>query len=244
MNDIPGVCYVSPYAFSLRQRLALAVAPPLVACGMKALSWSARWDVRGIEHWNALQEERGRAIVAIWHESMGLAAWYHRGSGGHTLTSYSFDGEIAARVLRHFGMRAIRGSSSRGGSDALKSFECAFPHLNIVGFTLDGPRGPRRVAKPGIAVLAARLRSPVLPQAYAVVPAWRLRSWDRFPIPKPFAHVIAAYGPPVTPPEDDSPEAVEAMRLRVEDALNRLQADIEGEMNNGDFSRHDSVERS
>lgn len=244
MNEIPGVCYVSPYTFSVRQRFALAVAPPLVTASMKALSWSAHWDIRGLEHWNAVQAEQGRAIVAFWHESLGLAAWYHRGSGGHTLTSFSYDGEMAARVVRRYGMLAIRGSSSRGGSDALKSFQIAFPHLTRIGFTLDGPRGPRRVAKAGIAVLAARLNASVLPQAYAVSPAWRLHSWDRFPIPKPFARVTAAYGQPLPPPEDDSPEAIEAMRLRVEGALNRLHEEIEGELDNGDLSRDDHSERS
>jgi len=242
VTEIPGVCYTSPYAFSVRQRCALALLPPLIAGAMKLLSRSARWEIRGMEHWDAVQQTQGRAIVAFWHETLGLAAWHHRGSGGHTLTSYSYDGEMAARVVRRYGMMAIRGSSSRGGSDALRSFEAAFPHLSRIGFTLDGPRGPRRVAKPGIAILAARLRSPVLPQAFAVAPSWRLHSWDRFPIPKPFAHVIAAYGPAIPSPKDESPEAVETMRAQVEEALNRLHAEIEGELNDGDFSRHHGAE--
>ena len=196
-----------------------------------------------MEHWTAIQQTRGRAIVAFWHETLGLAAWHHRDSGGHTLTSYSYDGEMAARVVRRYGMMAIRGSSSRGGSDALRSFEAAFPHLSRIGFTLDGPRGPRRVAKPGIAILAARLKSPVLPQAFAVAPSCRLNSWQRFPKPTPIARDKAAYGPAIPPPEDESPEAVEAMRGRVEEALNRLHADIEGELNDGDFSRYHGAER-
>lgn len=244
MNEIPGVCYTSPYAFTFRQRCALALLPPMLSGATKMLSRSMRWESRGVEHYNAVLDTYGHAVVAIWHEALGLAAWYHRGSGGHTLTSYSYDGELAARVVHRFGMRAIRGSSSRGGSDALKGFECAYPHVSLVGFTLDGPRGPRRIAKAGIAVLAARLGVPVVPQAFAVSPAWRLHSWDRFPIPAPFARVISAYGPPVPPPADGSPQAIEAMRGQVEQALNSLQEQIEGALNHGDVSRNHRAECS
>ena len=96
-----------------------------------------------------------------------------------------------------------------------------------VGLTLDGPRGPRRVAKAGIAILAARTQTPLVPVAAALDRAWRLRSWDRFMIPKPFARVIYAFAEPIAPPAEDTPEAVEAVRLQVELALNALHDEIE-----------------
>jgi hypothetical protein len=172
-------------------------------------------------------ETEGRAIVAIWHESMGLAACHYRNTGFHTLTSYSFDGEFGARVVKRFGLSAVRGSSSKGGSDAVANLAEALNHVQAVGFTLDGPRGPRRVAKPGVAILSARTRTPIIPHAFAVYPAWRLRSWDQFPIPKPFGRIISAYGPPIPPPRDRSPDAVEEVRLAAERALNGLHEEIE-----------------
>jgi hypothetical protein len=96
-----------------------------------------------------------------------------------------------------------------------------------IGFTLDGPRGPRRAAKSGVAILAARTQVPILPNAFAASAAWRLRSWDRFVVPKPFSRILCAYGPPIAPPADESAESIEAKRLEVEAALNTLQTELD-----------------
>jgi len=229
-HEIQGLRYTSPYAFSGRQRVALLLAPPLVALGLKALVRTCRIEVRNRHFLEDLVEREGRAILAVWHESMGLGACHYCNSGYHTLTSYSFDGELAARVVRHFGMRALRGSSSKGGADALDDLAIALDHGPAVGFTPDGPRGPRRVAKPGIAILAARTGTPIVPHAFDAHPAWRLHSWDRSLVPKPGARVVSAYGPPLTPPENSTPEAVERMRVQVEEALNKLHAEVEAEL--------------
>ncbi len=99
----------------------------------------------------------------------------------------------------------------------------------IVGWTLDGPRGPRREAKAGIAYVAARTGFPIIPNAFAVSKSWRLNSWDRMPIPKPGARIICSFGAPIDPPPDTSAAAIEKTRMEVESALNRLHADIERE---------------
>lgn len=227
MKRIPGLQYDSPYTFSTKQKLALAVLPPVLAFSLMALVATCRKEERGTVPWEVLLERHSRVIMAFWHESTGLAACRYPHKGWHSLTSYSYDGEFAARVVRWFGSRAVRGSSSRGGSEALASMAAALEHVPVLGFTIDGPRGPRRVAKPGVAILAARTRTPIVPHAFAVGPAWHLHSWDHFPIPKPFARIVHACGPPIPPPADESPEAIEATRLAVETELNRLHASIE-----------------
>lgn len=184
----------------------------------------------GLAHWDAVMKSHGRVIIAIWHESMGLSACHFRGSGYHTLTSYSFDGEMAARVVRRFGMLAVRGSSSRGGAEAVRSLAAALEHVPAVGFTLDGPKGPRRVAKAGVAVLAARTQTPIIPFAITVAPSWRLNSWDRLPVPKPFSRIVSAFGPAVVAPGDDSEEKVEEVRAQIEASLNELHADLDREL--------------
>ena len=229
-QEIPGLRYTSPYAFSARQRVALCIIPHVVAVGLKALVRTCRVEVRNAQHWDGLIRSHGRAIVAIWHESMGLAACHYRNTAFHTLTSYSYDGELAARVVRHFGLLALRGSSSKGGSEGLDDLAGALEQVQAVGFTLDGPRGPRRVAKAGIAVLAARTGVPIIPHAFVVHPAWRLRSWDRFALPKPFARIVSAFGPPVAAPDESTPEAVESTRSQIEGELNRLYAELEAEL--------------
>lgn len=229
MNPISGSYYASPNKFTVKQRLALALLPPLTAVSIKTLMSLCRHEILYRDRWDQAFAQHNRILVAIWHESLAFAAWRHKYSQGHTLVSYSFDGELASRILKHFGIKAIRGSSSRGGSQALHGLAEAARHFdNYLGFTLDGPRGPRRVAKPGIAILAARTGLPIIPQAFAAHPAWRLNSWDKFLIPKPFAKIQTAYGPLIPPPVDDSPEAIEATRLQVETELNRLQDELDG----------------
>lgn len=227
MIEIPGLMYKSPYSFTPRQRLMLKLAPTLIATLMKALLATCTKELRHKERIDATLAAHGHAILAIWHETSCMAAVLFRNSGYHTLASYSFDGEMAVRVLRRLGILAVRGSSSNGGTDAIRNLAEALRHVPCVGFTLDGPRGPRREAKAGIAVLSARTGLPVIPLAFTATPAWRLKSWDRMPIPKPFSRIVMDCGEPISPPPGDSPEEVEQMRLRVQTSLNALHASIE-----------------
>lgn len=219
--------YSSPNKFSFRQKCVLWTAPTAAASVFKAIGVTCSTELIGMEYWDQCTKEGKPVAVAFWHETLGLTALRYQGTGYHTLTSYSFDGELAARVMRAFGLKAVRGSSSRGGFKALGQLEAALRLTPTAGFTLDGPRGPRRVAKPGIAILAARLKCPILPSASHVSGCWRLNTWDRLLIPKPFSKILCAYGPPIPPPDDTSAEKIEATRLAVEAALNRLHTDLE-----------------
>jgi lysophospholipid acyltransferase (LPLAT)-like uncharacterized protein len=149
-----------------------------------------------------------------------MAACHYRNAGAHALVSYSYDAEWAARTLRCLGILSVRGSSSSGGAQALRDLVVVLEHGSTVLLTMDGPRGPRRVAKSGAAVLAARSGIPIIPHAFAVRPAWRLQSWDRLPIGKPFARVVSVYGPAISPPRNTSPFAIEETRQEVEASLN------------------------
>ncbi|MFA7693267.1 MAG: lysophospholipid acyltransferase family protein [Candidatus Hydrogenedentes bacterium] len=220
----------TPRRFSLGQRIQLATLPWLFAKTSEWLFRSCKVEMRGGDLYEDTLNEQGRCLVAIWHESMVMACCHNRGRGYVGLASLSYDGEFAARVMHHWRIHAARGSSSRGGHDALSALVEAANTVPITGFTLDGPRGPRRVAKPGIAILAARTQLPIVPNAFVAERCWRLSSWDRHPIQKPFSRIICAYAPPVPPPPDDSPEAVESTRLEVETRLNGLHESLEAEL--------------
>ena len=226
---IPGVDYTSLTAFSSKQRRALLVFPPVIACTLKVIVRTCRVETRGIPPREEVKAQPERLILAAWHETMGIGVCAHRDRGYHTLTSHSFDGELAARVVRHFDIWAVRGSSSVGGSRALADLDKVLEY-STVGVTVDGPRGPRRVAKPGVAILAARTGTPIAPIAFAASRAWRLDSWDRFVIPKPFSRILCVRGDPIPPPPDTSAEAIEATRQRVERELNQLDADVAAEL--------------
>lgn len=226
----PDLDDTSQVTFTWKQRVALAVYPPLLAWFFRALYATCRIEVRGKEHWDAVSDSGAHFLLAFWHESLAIAARYYLGTGFHGLTSYGFDGELAARFLRQYGLGAIRGSSSRGGMKALVQLKKATERIQMIGLTVDGPRGPRREAKPGLAMVAAKRKLPILPQAFVPASAWRLRSWDRLPIPKPFTRIVCLYGPPIPPPEEPTREGIEATRLRVEIELNRLSNELEAEL--------------
>ena len=228
---LSGLTYTSPYTFTRKQRLLLQLLPPLAAGALRLLYATCRIEVRHTAYYTALREQNKPMAIAIWHEAMGSAGIHFRRSNFHTLTSYSYDGEIAARVVHYLGLEAVRGSSSRGGHEALAQLGKAAQKVPCVGFTLDGPRGPRRQAKPGIAILAARSQLPVLPLAFAPSACKRLSSWDRFPIPKPGATILGAFGPPIPPPKEENHDAIEHMRLQIETELNNLQRQLEDELN-------------
>ncbi len=228
--NIPGVEYRSPKVFTSKQRLTLAIAPRVCAIGIRAIGLSLRTEMRHADRFQRALESNGHVIIAFWHETIAMAIWRYRRTGYHTMTSFSYDGELAARGVRQFGLRAVRGSTSEGGGSALRELEKAIAHIEGIGITPDGPHGPRRVAQAGAAILAARTQTPIIPHAVAAVPAWRLRSWDRFMVPKPFSKVVHDYGNPILPPSDESRETIEATRAELERALNTLHENLENEM--------------
>lgn len=213
----------------LKQRLILTVASPVISATVKILCTSSREETRNRSFLNSVLAGNGKALIGLWHETLALAAWHFRKTGYHTLTSLSFDGELAARVVHRFGLHAVRGSSSRGGREAISRMLDSFQITQAIGLTLDGPRGPRRTAKPGIGILAMRGSIPVVPVAFAAIPCWRMHTWDRTVIPKPFSRIIAHYGEPIWPRGDPSPHSIESLRRTVEESLNRLQGELEDE---------------
>lgn len=221
--------YRSPRSFTWRQKVVLAVVPFLAGLLWKALIATCRIEYRGRENFERLLAENGLALGGFWHEGIGLAASTQQGIDGHTLTSYSFDGELAARFARQFGFRSVRGSSSRGSVRALQQIELAAQNSTGIAFTLDGPKGPRRIAKPGIAYVAARMQHPVVPGALIATRSWRLNSWDRFQIPKPFSTIICHYGEPVEPPNTIEAEAARKMAQQLTERLNAMQRALETE---------------
>lgn len=236
----PDPIYTNPYTFSFRQRMVLAVAPVVIATALKILGATYRIETRNKAFYDEVVDRHKHVILGVWHETLPMGAWWYRGTGSHTLISYSFDGELVARILPHLKLHAVRGSSSRGGSKALQKLTLATERAEMIGLTLDGPRGPRRVAKAGGSILSARTGIPVLPGAFAATPAWRLNSWDRMCIVKPFGRVVCLYAPAVPPPQDESPDTIEEHRLEVERRLNQAHAELEEELGISNIAPHES----
>lgn len=156
------------------------------------------WRIRVVngEHVRDLREAGHSFIFALWHGQLLPLLWHHREEGVRVLISEHRDGELVARAAQSLGYGLIRGSSTRGAERALISLVRELQEGHEVAITPDGPRGPAATFASGALVAAQRSDSFILPVAASADRAWRLRSWDRFMIPKPFARVTVAYGAP------------------------------------------------
>ena len=201
-----------------------AAASPLV--GSLGSTWT--WRIDGAEHFDELMRAGRPPILALWHGRILPATLYWRDRGIVAMTSQNFDGEWIARLMARFGYRAARGSTSRGGARALVQMRRELVRSRrSVAFTVDGPRGPARVAQPGAVWLAGATGLPVLPFHIEASRYWSARSWDRGMIPKPFARVSVAIGEPFEVP-DTTAETVEQNRMELEIRLSSLQRVCEG----------------
>lgn len=182
------------------------------------LTWSVRFVNTRIR--KELLDSGGAIIVAGWHHTIIPANWYFRDRRCHVMVSLSSDGDLSARCCSRMGYRVIRGSTSRGGREALGKIVHLCRNGAQTAFFADGPTGPPREPKPG-AILAARMaRLSVVPMGCTVRGAFRLRSWDRTVIPLPFARIVIGFGEPIEVPR----EAPLQQKLEeVRDAINRIE---------------------
>lgn len=144
-----------------------------------------------------LRRQQRPMVFALWHGDMLPLLYQHRGEGVAVLISEHRDGELIARIAESLGFRTVRGSTTRGASRALVGLARELRDGHDVALTPDGPRGPARAFAPGALIAAQRARAPVIAVGVAAKRAWRLASWDRFVIPKPFSAVCIAYSDPV-----------------------------------------------
>ena len=179
---------------------------------------TTRWHLEGAEHL-VRHAAHAPVVAAFWHERLPLMPilWLMvrrlpeaAGSraGIHVLVSHHRDGQFIGTVLRRFAVTVVLGSSSRGGAAGIRALLNLLRAGDHIAITPDGPRGPRRVAAPGVAQLAALSGAPVLPCAAQTSRHWILRSWDCMVIPRPFGHGVVVCHPIIPVPRDGWQDAV------------------------------------
>jgi lysophospholipid acyltransferase (LPLAT)-like uncharacterized protein len=166
-------------------------------------------------------------IWSFWHRCVIPAAYQFRGKKIAVMTSRSFDGEYIARIIQKFGFGAVRGSSSRGAVGALFGMRQELEQGHSVAFTIDGPRGPRYVAKPGPVLLAKKTGVPLGCFYIAVERAWILNSWDRMIIPKPFSRAALYGSAPIYVPADADDSQMSALHQQMQETLERCRLGAE-----------------
>jgi lysophospholipid acyltransferase (LPLAT)-like uncharacterized protein len=198
--------------------LISAAATPLI----RMLAATYRWRVSGFEHYDAIVSSGKQPIFAFWHGRILPATLFWKNRGIVVITSQNFDGEWIAGIIRRFGYGTARGSTSRGGARALVQLRRDLAAGKPAAFTIDGPRGPARVAQPGAVFLAGATAQPILPFHIESSAAWTLNSWDRTQVPKPYARIGVAIGAPIVVPDTTEP-TVDQYRLGLEHTLARLE---------------------
>jgi lysophospholipid acyltransferase (LPLAT)-like uncharacterized protein len=188
-----------------------------------ALGSTLRWRTEGLEHFDGIFANNRRPIMAFWHGRILPATYYFRGRGIVVITSENFDGEWIAGIIERFGYGTSRGSTSRGALRALLQLKRDMAAGLPAGFTVDGPRGPARVAQPGAVWLAKATGNPILPFHLEADRHWTLHSWDRTQIPRPFSTVALVIGEPFNVAGDADDAAIERARQSLDEQLHTLE---------------------
>jgi lysophospholipid acyltransferase (LPLAT)-like uncharacterized protein len=218
MSEAPA--WRSSRAKRWQARVISAVGYPIIA----ALASTFRWRAEGVDALEAVARSGRQPIMAFWHGRILPATAYFRRRGIVVITSENFDGEWIAGIIERFGYGTARGSTSRGARRALLQLKREMAAGKPAAFTLDGPRGPARVAQPGAVWLAKVTGNPIVPFHIESSRHWTLNSWDRTQMPKPFATTAIAIGEPLeVPPDADTARLEEASRA-LEQRLQDLEA--------------------
>jgi lysophospholipid acyltransferase (LPLAT)-like uncharacterized protein len=190
---------------------------------LTSLLRTARWEVLGSE--NFCSKEGEACVYVLWHGRLLPCSYYNRHRGLATLISQHRDGDhIAGVVERWWGFHAIRGSSSRGGSSALRQIVRTLRRGTSVAITPDGPRGPRQKMKTGPVIAAQLAGVPLVPVSAGTSTAWWVGGWDRFMIPRPFSRIRLIFGEPIEIGRDADDTEIERVTTLLEERLNSLTA--------------------
>jgi lysophospholipid acyltransferase (LPLAT)-like uncharacterized protein len=209
--------------FSLRERILLwfiswagYLAITLIG---PTIRYSISWEEQPSQP-NAIFEKP--VIYSFWHRAVFPASWMWRKQRIAVMVSRSFDGEYIARIIERLGFGAVRGSSSRGGAGALLGMTSVLERGESVAFTIDGPRGPKYVAKPGPVGLSKVTSIPMAAFYVALSNFWVLKTWDDFMIPKPFSRALVRLSRKAVVPEDADDTQIADYHAELQAALERV----------------------
>ena len=203
----------------------------LAAGYIRFVYWTNRWERVGYDIADRLLAENARAILCFWHGRLLMMPYAVRGNRPfHIMISDHRDGRVIARTVRRFGIRVIPGSSSRDPVQALYRMAQICREQGLPCVTPDGPRGPRMRAAIGPVLGAEMAEALLIPIGFSASRRSLLKSWDRFLLPHPFGRGVFVIGPEIPVPAGLDGAGREALRLRLEQALNDVTAEADRRM--------------
>jgi len=214
---------------SLVSRSAFWIVPRIYIAYATVVFRTSRIRWIGFEGFWEKMAEGDNQLAVTWHEDILQAAYGFRSRGIAVLVSHSRDGELIARALQKCGFSTVRGSSSRGGPEAMTEMTVRLENEQglLLGIVVDGPRGPRHIVKPGIIALAKRTGLSIAPIRCRAKRNIVFKSWDRTRLPLPFNRLLFLCGEHMTVPPDADREVFDKLCYQLADRLNAVgeQAD-------------------
>lgn len=208
---------------NLKTRLVFSIAPFLFYIFIHIILRTCRVTIIGKEHEDQFLRQNQPILFVSWHQGLLYYVFHFRNRNGLIMVSRSKDGDLTVKILKLFGFQSVRGSSSKGGKEAMYQMIHKINQTQCSGgLVADAPRGPFGDAKTGIIKIAKETGLPLIP-----VMCWANRkklfnSWDRTLLPLPFSHIVFFYAPPIFVPKDIDSQQMEKMRVELTDQLNQM----------------------
>lgn len=203
----------------------------LIAGYIRLVRYTSKWEVTGTEDRDRLFAEGKPYIIALWHNRIGMMpfAYAEQSHNLCVVASGHRDGRLVIDTMERFGFDGIP-VDSKDGAKATRAIVKRLKDGKHIGFTPDGPRGPRLVAKDGMIVIASLAGVPIIPVSYAMKRRRVLRTWDLFQLPLPFNRGICRWGAAIDIPKKADAETRAALRLHVEETMNAMTDACDREM--------------
>ena len=206
----------------IRNAITSQLATALLYRLIRAYSWTFRIKVENEDNWLTHLKNGGTVLICIWHQQFFPAIRYFKKYQKYNpslMISKSKDGEIIAAVAKRTGWHPVRGSSSRGGSEALHGMIDRLKTSRLSGHVVDGPRGPAGIVKSGVIRMAHTTDAMIVPFYAYADKAWYMNSWDKFMIPRPFTKVTLRFGAMIKFDPSENNEDFEKQRLHLENIM-------------------------
>lgn len=214
--------FTSLSAYTLKQRVIIRLADLAFYVLISLIGKTLRYETEGWENFESIEQAGKIPIYASWHNRIFAVTHFFRKRGIVVITSQSFDGEYIARFIQRLGYGAIRGSSTRGGVKALVEMIRLMRKGTPMAFTMDGPKGPKYIAKPGACLLAKKTGNPMMPFVVECEKFWTLKTWDKLQIPKPFSRAKVIITAPIYVSKTATDEEIEKKREELQSKLDEL----------------------
>lgn len=206
------------------RRIQIPIIAAIVFSVIRTLGPTLRYEIVGWQHAERVYGAGHRCIWSFWHRCILGVVWFARHRGIVVMNTVAFDGQWTRKVIEWLGFGTAQGSSSRGGLRGLVVMAKRMNEGKDTAFTIDGPRGPRYMAKPGPVMLARMTGCPVLAFHVGVDRGITFeKTWDHFLLPKPFAHAVGIIAPPIYVSKEATKEELEAKHAQMQKALERVR---------------------